>query len=100
MKRSALDASSGTATTALSSDASGDGVTGDGLGQTFLWIGGTVTPSTTRQRGSYTASPSARHTRTKVLCGVRSVGCGVRKGREALAGFFSFHTSHLTLHTS
>jgi hypothetical protein len=52
----ALDASSGSATTALSSDASGNGTASDGLGQTFLWIGGTVSPAATQQRGIYTGS--------------------------------------------
>jgi hypothetical protein len=51
-----LDASSGTATTALSADASGDGVNSDGLGQTYLWIGGSVTPTSTQQRGSYSGT--------------------------------------------
>ncbi len=50
---SVLDASSGSATTALSADASGDGVNNDGLGQLFLWIGGAVTPTATQQRGNY-----------------------------------------------
>jgi len=51
-----LDASSGAATTALSADASGDGVNNDGLGQVYLWIGGSVTPIATQQRGAYTGS--------------------------------------------
>ena len=50
---SATDASSGTATVALSTDAGGDGVTTDGLGQVYTWFGGTVTPSATQQRGTY-----------------------------------------------
>jgi hypothetical protein len=53
---STLDASSGTATTALSTDGSGDGVASDGLGQAYIWIGGTVTPSATQQRGSYSGT--------------------------------------------
>jgi hypothetical protein len=52
----ALDASSGSATTALSTDASGDGVNNDGLGQLYLWIGGAVTPTATQQRGNYTGT--------------------------------------------
>jgi hypothetical protein len=51
-----LDASSGSATTALSADASGDGVNSDGLGQVYVWIGGSVTPSATQQRGSYSGT--------------------------------------------
>jgi hypothetical protein len=51
-----LDASSGSATTALSSDASGDGVANDGLGQLYLWIGGSVTPSSVQQRGAYSGT--------------------------------------------
>jgi hypothetical protein len=52
----ALDASSGSASTALSNDAGGNGTGSDGLGQAYLWIGGTVTPSATQQRGVYTGS--------------------------------------------
>lgn len=48
-----LNASSGTATVSLSGDASGDGVNHDGLGQYYLWIGGSVTVLATQQRGSY-----------------------------------------------
>jgi hypothetical protein len=51
-----LDASSGSATTSLSSDASGDGVNSDGLGQLYLWIGGSVTAAATQQRGSYSGT--------------------------------------------
>jgi hypothetical protein len=51
-----LDASSGSATTALSADASGDGVGSDGLGQLYMWIGGAVTPTATQQRGSYSGT--------------------------------------------
>lgn len=50
---SAMDASSGSATVALSSDASGDGVGTDGLGQVYTWFGGTVSPTATQQRGTY-----------------------------------------------
>ena len=53
---SALDASSGSATTALSSDAGGNGTNNDGLGQLYLWIGGSVTPTATQQRGAYSGS--------------------------------------------
>lgn len=52
----ALDASSGSATTALSADASGDGVNNDGLGQSYIWIGGSVTPTATQQRGAYSGT--------------------------------------------
>jgi hypothetical protein len=52
----ALDASSGTATANLSTDASGDGVNSDGLGQLYVWIGGTVAPTATQQRGNYTGT--------------------------------------------
>ena len=51
-----LDASSGSATTALSADGSGDGVSSDGLGQAYVWIGGSVTPTAVQQRGSYSGS--------------------------------------------
>jgi hypothetical protein len=51
-----LDASSGSATTALSADASGDGVASDGLGQVYVWVGGSVTPTATQQRGSYSGT--------------------------------------------
>lgn len=53
---SSLDASSGSATTALSADGSGDGVANDGLGQLYLWIGGSVTPTAVQQRGSYSGT--------------------------------------------
>lgn len=53
---SALDASSGSATSALSSDAAGNGTSGDGLGQTYVWIGGSVAPAATQQRGVYSGS--------------------------------------------
>ena len=53
---SALDASSGSATTALSSDAGGNGTGSDGLGQTYLWIGGSVAPGAAQQRGVYSGS--------------------------------------------
>jgi hypothetical protein len=51
-----LDASSGSGTASLSSDASGDGVNNDGLGQLYLWIGGSLTSSATQQRGSYSGT--------------------------------------------
>jgi hypothetical protein len=51
----ALDASSGTATTALSGDEGGNEVA-DGLGQAWLWIGGSVSPTSTQQRGVYTGT--------------------------------------------
>ena len=50
------DASSGTVTVALSADADGDGVGSDGLGQTYFWIGGSVSPTATQQRGAYTGT--------------------------------------------
>lgn len=52
----ALDASSGSATASLSADNGGNGVGNDGLGQMYVWIGGSVTPSATQQRGNYSAS--------------------------------------------
>jgi len=51
-----LDASSGSVAMNLSGDASGDGVNNDGLGQAYVWIGGSVTPSATQQRGSYSGT--------------------------------------------
>jgi hypothetical protein len=53
---STLDASSGSVTTNLSGDASGDGTNNDGLGQAYVWIGGSVTPAATQQRGSYSGT--------------------------------------------
>jgi hypothetical protein len=53
---SVLDASTGSATTGLSADASGDGTDADGMGQAYLWIGGSVTPTATQQRGSYSGT--------------------------------------------
>ncbi|MEP7217798.1 MAG: DUF4402 domain-containing protein [Bacteroidota bacterium] len=50
------DASSGTVTVALSADADGNGTGSDGLGQAYLWIGGSVTPDATQQRGVYSGS--------------------------------------------
>jgi hypothetical protein len=50
------DASSGTVTVALSADAAGDGTDADGLGQSYFWIGGSVTPAANQQRGSYTGT--------------------------------------------
>lgn len=51
-----MDASSGSATVALSGDAGGDGTDADGLGQVYIWFGGTVTPLATQQRGTYTGT--------------------------------------------
>lgn len=51
-----LNASSGSATVALSTDNQGDAVNNDGLGQVYLWIGGSVTPDDTQQRGSYSGT--------------------------------------------
>lgn len=48
-----LDASSGSATASLSTDAGGNAVNNDGLGQLYLWIGGSVTAAAAQQRGSY-----------------------------------------------
>jgi hypothetical protein len=53
---SVLDASSGSATTGLSADASGDGTNNDGMGQVYVWLGGSVTAAATQQRGSYTGT--------------------------------------------
>ena len=51
-----MDASNGSATTSLSPDNSGNGVGNDGLGQVYLWVGGSVTPTATQQRGNYSGS--------------------------------------------
>lgn len=51
-----LDASSGSATVPLSTDVTGDAVNNDGLGQAYLWIGGSVTPTATQQRGTYSGT--------------------------------------------
>ncbi len=51
-----IDASSGTVTVALSMDNQGDAVNNDGLGQAYLWIGGTVTPGVQQQRGNYSGT--------------------------------------------
>jgi hypothetical protein len=53
---STADASSGSVTVALSGDAAGDGTDADGLGQVYVWIGGSVTPTATQQRGSYSGT--------------------------------------------
>ncbi len=53
---SVLDASSGSATIALSADADGDGTDADGLGQIYLWVGGSVSPTGNQQRGDYSGS--------------------------------------------
>ncbi len=52
----ALDASDGTAAVALSADTDGNGTEGDGLGQVYLWVGGSVSPTATQQRGDYSGS--------------------------------------------
>lgn len=51
-----LNASAGSATVTLSADAQGDTQKNDGLGQTYLWIGGSVTPGATQQRGTYSGT--------------------------------------------
>lgn len=51
-----MDASSGSATVALSTDAGGNGTGADGLGQVYTWFGGTVTPTATQQRGTYSGT--------------------------------------------
>jgi hypothetical protein len=51
-----LNATAGSVTTALSSDASGDAHNSDGLGQLYLTIGGSVAPTATQQRGSYSGT--------------------------------------------
>jgi hypothetical protein len=53
---SVVDASSGTVTVGLSMDNQGNATNNDGLGQAYLWIGGSVTPSAAQQRGSYSGS--------------------------------------------
>jgi hypothetical protein len=50
------DASSGSVTIPLSADAAGNGTAADGLGQVYIWIGGSVIPSATQQRGSYSGT--------------------------------------------
>lgn len=50
------DASSGSVTIALSGDAGGDGTNNDGLGQVYIWIGGSVTPTALQQRGDYSGT--------------------------------------------
>ncbi len=49
-------ASGGSAATILNADNGGDGVASDGLGQAYLWIGGSVTPAAQQQRGSYSGT--------------------------------------------
>lgn len=51
-----LNASAGSATVTLSTDTDGDALKNDGLGQTYLWIGGSVTPAATQQRGTYSGT--------------------------------------------
>jgi hypothetical protein len=51
-----VDASSGSVTVTLSSDASGDLSNSDGLGQAYVWIGGSVMPTATQQRGTYSGT--------------------------------------------
>ena len=53
---SVVNASNGTVTVKLSMDNQGDAVNNDGNGQAYLWIGGSVTPTSQQQRGSYTGS--------------------------------------------
>jgi hypothetical protein len=53
---SVVNASTGSVTVALSMDNQGDAVNNDGLGQAYLWIGGSVTPTAAQQRGSYTGT--------------------------------------------
>lgn len=52
----AMDASSGSANVTLSTDAGGNGVLADGLGQVYTWFGGSVTPAATQQRGVYSGT--------------------------------------------
>ncbi len=52
----ALDGSAGSATLALSGDDDGDGTVGDGLGQAWLWVGGSATPAAHQQQGSYSGT--------------------------------------------
>ncbi len=53
---SVVDASSGTVTVGLSMDNQGNAVNSDGLGQAYMWIGGTVAPTAAQQRGSYSGT--------------------------------------------
>jgi len=50
------DASSGTVAIPLSADEEGNTVGSDGLGQAFVWIGGSITPGPTQQRGTYSGT--------------------------------------------
>jgi hypothetical protein len=51
-----VDASSGSVTVGLSMDNQGNAVNNDGIGQAYIWIGGSVTPAATQQRGSYSGT--------------------------------------------
>lgn len=51
-----VDASAGSATVRLSSDNGGNGTSGDGLGQTYLWVGGSATPDAFQQQGTYSGT--------------------------------------------
>ncbi len=51
-----VDASSGTVAVDLSMDNQGNATNNDGLGQAYLWIGGSVSPAATQQRGSYSGT--------------------------------------------
>jgi len=53
---SAFDASSGSAAVNLSADNAGDGTDADGLGQIYLWVGGSVSPDAGQQRGNYSGT--------------------------------------------
>jgi hypothetical protein len=53
---SVVDASSGSVTVNLSMDNQGNATNNDGLGQAYIWIGGSVTPATNQQRGSYSGT--------------------------------------------
>lgn len=51
-----VDASSGSVNVGLSMDNQGNAVNNDGIGQAYLWIGGSVTPAAAQQRGSYSGT--------------------------------------------
>jgi hypothetical protein len=52
----AVNASSGSVTVGLSMDNQGNATNNDGLGQAYIWIGGSVTPAATQQRGAYSGT--------------------------------------------
>jgi hypothetical protein len=51
-----VDASEGTATIQLSADDQGNETAGDGIGQAYVWIGGSASPAATQQQGAYSGT--------------------------------------------